>query len=246
MSELNLRGDYSHYQKARNNTSVSVEEFIREIEATPPEYRSNLLQIIRLFRESVTQNDDKLKIDKSPENIVKNAEMPLTQTFREGIDELEQKEVKIYTDGACIGNPGPGGYGVVLLYGKNRKELSGGFQLTTNNRMEMMAAIVGLQVLKSPCNITLYSDSKYVVDAIEKGWAKRWQANNWKRNKKEKASNPDLWEQLLNLCNQHTIKFIWVKGHAGNRENERCDRLAVEASQQRDLPQDFGYIQDVN
>ena len=246
MSDQNFRGDHSPSQKQGNEASISLPEFIREIEATPPEYRSNLLQIIRLFRESVTQNDEKLKIDKSPENIAENSEMPLTQTSLEEINELEQKEIQIYTDGACIGNPGPGGYGVVLLYGKNRKELSGGFQLTTNNRMEMMAAIVGLQVLKSPCHITLYSDSKYVVDAIEKGWAKRWQANNWKRNKKEKASNPDLWEQLLHLCNQHKIKFIWVKGHAGNRENERCDRLAVAASQQRDLPQDFGYIQEVN
>lgn len=241
MSELNLRGDYSPHQKEGDNSGVSLPDFIQEIEATPPEYRSNLLQIIRLFRESVTQNYEGLQTDEYPENIAENSATLLTQPLLEELEELEQKEVKIYTDGACIGNPGPGGYGVVLLYGNRRKELSGGFQLTTNNRMEMMAAIVGLRALKCPCNITLYSDSKYVVDAIEKGWAKRWQDNDWKRNKKDKASNPDLWEQLLNLCDQHQIKFVWVKGHAGIPENERCDQLAVEASQQQNLPQDFGY-----
>lgn len=151
------------------------------------------------------------------------------------------KEVTIYTDGACVGNPGPGGYGVVLIYGEHRKELSGGFQLTTNNRMEMMAAIIGLEALKFKCRATVYSDSKYLVDAIEQGWAKKWQANSWKRNKKEKAKNPDLWKQLLDLCDLHQVKFSWVKGHAGNLENENCDRLAVLAAQQEDLPCDRGY-----
>lgn len=151
------------------------------------------------------------------------------------------KEVVIYTDGACTGNPGPGGYGVVLLYNNHRKELSGGFRLTTNNRMEMMAAIVGLQALKTKCAVTIYSDSQYVVDAISKGWAQRWRANGWKRNKKDKAVNPDLWEQLLNLCEQHEVTFKWVRGHAGNVENERCDRLAVQAAQQKELPTDYGY-----
>lgn len=151
------------------------------------------------------------------------------------------KEVSIYTDGACIGNPGPGGYGVVLLYGNHRKELSGGFRLTTNNRMEMMAAIVGLRSLKTSCAVTLYSDSQYLVEAIEKGWALRWQANNWWRNKKEKAANADLWQQLLDLCSQHQVTFKWVKGHAGNPENERCDQLAVQAASQEGLPPDTGY-----
>jgi RNase HI (EC 3.1.26.4) len=151
------------------------------------------------------------------------------------------KEVVLYTDGACIGNPGAGGYGVVLLYGSHRKELSGGFRLTTNNRMEIMAAIVGLRSLKERCAVTVYSDSQYLVDAIEKGWAVRWQANNWKRNKKEKAVNADLWEQLLDLCNKHEVKFKWVRGHSGNTENERCDYLAVQAARQDDLPPDIAY-----
>ena len=152
------------------------------------------------------------------------------------------KEVTIYTDGACTGNPGAGGYGAVIIYKENRKEISGGFRLTTNNRMEMMAAIAALQTLKMKCTVTLHSDSKYIVDAVTKGWAKRWQANNWKRNKKEKAKNPDLWQKLLDLCNQHQVDFVWVKGHAGIPENERCDTLAVAAAHQPDLPNDYGYI----
>jgi ribonuclease HI len=151
------------------------------------------------------------------------------------------KEVTIYTDGACIGNPGPGGYGVVLIYNRHRKEISGGFRLTTNNRMEMMAVIVGLMALKTKCAVNLYTDSRYLVDSVKKGWAKQWQRNGWKRNKKESAKNPDLWEKLLNLCSQHEVQFIWVKGHAGNPENEYCDRLAVEAAQQSDLPPDHPY-----
>lgn len=151
------------------------------------------------------------------------------------------REVTIYTDGACIGNPGPGGYGVVLLYGRHRKELSGGFRLTTNNRMEIMAAVVGLCSLRARCSVTLYSDSQYLVDAIEKGWAVRWRTNSWKRNKKEKVVNPDLWEQLLDLCDQHEINFKWVRGHSGNVENERCDQLAVQAARRDNLPPDTAY-----
>ena len=151
------------------------------------------------------------------------------------------KHVTIYTDGACLGNPGPGGYGVVLLYNGHRRELSGGFRLTTNNRMEMMAAIVGLEALKTRCRVTLSSDSQYLVDAITLGWAQRWRANGWLRNKKDRAVNPDLWERLLDLCDQHEVTFRWVRGHAGNRENERCDRLATQAARQKDLPADTGY-----
>ncbi|NEO79726.1 ribonuclease HI [Moorena sp. SIO4G3] len=151
------------------------------------------------------------------------------------------KQVTIYTDGACSGNPGAGGYGVVLMYQQHRKELWGGFRLTTNNRMEMMAAIMGLQALKFPCQVMLYTDSRYLVDAMTQGWAKRWQANGWKRNKKEMAKNPDLWQTLLGLCEQHQVQFAWVKGHAGDPENECCDRLAVQAAQQPDLPPDPGY-----
>jgi ribonuclease HI len=152
-----------------------------------------------------------------------------------------KKNIVIYTDGACTGNPGPGGYGVVLLYDHHRKELSGGFRRTTNNRMEMMAAIVGLQALNQPCEVTLHSDSKYLVDAMAQGWARKWQANGWKRNKKDYAKNPDLWQQLLDLCSHHQVTFRWVKGHAGHPENERCDQLAVAAAQSADLPVDGGY-----
>ncbi len=151
------------------------------------------------------------------------------------------KKVLIYTDGACSGNPGSGGYGTILIYNNHRKELSGGFRLTTNNRMEMMAAIVGLEALSLKCSVKLYTDSRYLVDAITKGWAKKWQANGWKRNPKEKAKNPDLWQKLLDLCSQHEVEFIWIKGHAGHPENEYCDRLAVQASQQSNLPCDTIY-----
>ncbi len=153
----------------------------------------------------------------------------------------ELKKAIIYTDGACIGNPGPGGYGVVLLYKNHKKELSGGFRLTTNNRMEIMAAIVGLQALKFKCAVTIYTDSQYLVDSMTKGWVQRWRAHGWKRNKKEKALNVDLWEQLLDLCTQHEVEFVWVEGHAGNQYNERCDQLAVQAAQRKDLPADTVY-----
>ena len=151
------------------------------------------------------------------------------------------KTLDIYTDGACSGNPGKGGYGVVMLYKDKRKELSEGFIETTNNRMEILAVIKGLEALKEPCNINLYSDSKYVVDAVEKGWAKKWKSNGWKRNKKEMASNIDMWERLLNLLEKHNVKFIWVKGHADNVENERCDFLARQAIDNSNLNKDVGY-----
>ena len=139
------------------------------------------------------------------------------------------KKVKIYTDGACSGNPGPGGYGVVMIYGEHRKELSGGDSQTTNNRMEIMGVIAGLEALKKPSEVDLYSDSRYVVDAIEKGWVTRWQQNNWKRNKTEKALNIDLWGRLLPLLDKHNVEFVWVRGHASNVENNRCDELATGA-----------------
>lgn len=154
---------------------------------------------------------------------------------------IDRKNITIFTDGACTGNPGPGGYGAVLIYGDSRKELSGGYRRTTNNRMELTAAIVALRILKEPCQVTLYSDSKYVVNAIAEGWAQRWRSNGWKRNKKEKAVNPDLWQQLLSLNERHDVEFRWVRGHAGNAENERCDQLAVQAAQQPNLPIDEGY-----
>lgn len=123
--------------------------------------------------------------------------------------------VTIYTDGACSGNPGPGGYGAILMYGEHKKELSGGNPNTTNNRMELMGVITALKALNRPCQVDLYTDSQYVVNAIEKGWAKKWQANGWMRNKKDKALNPDLWQRLLDLLEVHQVAFHWVKGHAG-------------------------------
>lgn len=157
--------------------------------------------------------------------------------------ETQLKDVTIYTDGGCEPNPGPGGYGVILISGSARKELSGGFCLTTNNRMEIFAAIAGLEALKFPCKVRLYSDSRYLVDAVTKGWALKWKANGWRRNKKEKALNIDLWERLLALCEQHQVQFEWVKGHAGFAPNERCDELAMAALKKPNLPVDEGYEQ---
>ena len=154
---------------------------------------------------------------------------------------IEPKHVVIYTDGACLGNPGPGGYGVVMLHGAHRKELSGGFRRTTNNRMEIMAAIVGLEALNTRCRVDLYTDSQYLADAVTKRWARRWKANGWMRNKKEKALNPDLWDRLLGLCDRHEVELLWVRGHAGNPENERCDFLSVQAARLKNLPPDTTY-----
>lgn len=137
------------------------------------------------------------------------------------------KQVEIFTDGACSGNPGPGGWGAILRYNEHEKEISGGEAVTTNNRMEISAVIGALSLLKEPCNVTLYSDSQYVCNALKLGWAKKWKANGWMRNKKEKALNPELWDKLLSLCDIHNVDVVWVKGHAGHPENERCDRLAV-------------------
>ena len=141
------------------------------------------------------------------------------------------KKIELYTDGACSGNPGPGGYGVILKYQGHTKEISGGSPDTTNNRMELTAVITGLEALKEPCEVDLYSDSKYIIDAVTKGWAKSWRANNWIKSDKKPALNSDLWERLLNLLELHKVNFNWVKGHAGHPENERCDQLAVQGSQ---------------
>jgi ribonuclease HI len=151
---------------------------------------------------------------------------------------LEAGKVVIYTDGGCIGNPGSGGYGIVLLYENQREELSGGFRLTTNNRMELMACIIGLQALEKKSQVVLFSDSRYVVDSISKGSARRWKANRWMRSKKGKAKNSDLWDELLQLCDQHNVEFVWVRGHAGSLENERCDQLSMEAASRGNLPAD--------
>ncbi len=137
------------------------------------------------------------------------------------------KQVYLYTDGACRGNPGKGGWGAILVYGKFRKEMSGGEPMTTNNRMELLGAINGLEALKEPCHVTLTSDSKYLVDGMTKGWARSWKAKNWKKGDGKPALNPELWDRLLTLCDKHEVEFVWVKGHAGHPENERCDVLAT-------------------
>ena len=151
------------------------------------------------------------------------------------------KRVIIYTDGACIGNPGPGGYGAVIMFNQHRKEIAGGFRKTTNNRMEILAAIRALETLTEPCEVTLHSDSAYLVNAMMQGWAERWKAQGWKRGKQGKAANPDLWEILLNLNGTHRLTFKWVPGHKGIPENERCDALANAAARGKDLPIDEAY-----
>ena len=151
------------------------------------------------------------------------------------------KHVNVYTDGACLGNPGPGGYGVILEFSGNEKELSAGFRLTTNNRMELLATSIALEALKEPCEVDLYSDSQYVVNGIEKGWARSWRARGWRKRDNQPALNPDLWQRLLDQLDRHKVRFHWVRGHAGHRENERVDRLAFAAAQQADLPPDEAY-----
>jgi ribonuclease HI len=151
------------------------------------------------------------------------------------------KKLDIYTDGACSGNPGKGGYGIVLLYNGHRKEMSCGYKLTTNNRMEMLAVIRALEALKEPCEVTLYSDSKYVIDSITKGWARNWKKNNWIKSDKKKALNSDLWERMLELLDIHKVTFVWVKGHADNVENERCDKLATTAAASENLIEDENF-----
>ncbi|MBK9390290.1 MAG: ribonuclease HI [Bacteroidetes bacterium] len=146
-------------------------------------------------------------------------------------------EITIYTDGAASGNPGPGGYGVVLIYGKHRLEKSEGFKLTTNNRMELMAVIVGLEALKIPgSKVVIYTDSKYVADAVEKGWVFQWETKAFKKKK-----NPDLWIRFLKIYRTHKVRFVWIRGHSNNLENERCDRLAVSAYSNPVLLEDSGY-----
>lgn len=150
--------------------------------------------------------------------------------------------VTIHTDGAASPNPGPGGYGVVITGPcRDAEELSGGYRRTTNNRMEIMAVLVALEHLPEPSHVTMFSDSRYVVDAINKGWAKRWKRLGWMRNEHERALNADLWDRLLTVAAKHNLNLRWVRGHAGDVGNERADRLAVAASQGRDLPVDVGY-----
>lgn len=148
------------------------------------------------------------------------------------------KKVYVYTDGACSGNPGKGGYGAILMYNGVKKELSQGFISTTNNRMELLAAITALEALKEPCEVVLTSDSKYLTDSVNQGWIEKWKSNNWYRTKNEKAKNLDLFKRLDIQMQRHKIEFVWVKGHAGHPENERCDQLATSAINGENLIED--------
>lgn len=154
---------------------------------------------------------------------------------------MADSEVTIYSDGACLGNPGRGGYGTVLLAGKHRKELSAGFARTTNNRMELLGAIVGLEALTRPCAVTLWSDSQYLIHAMTKGWLESWQRRGWRTAAKEPVKNRDLWERLLRAVGEHAVDWRWVRGHTGDVENERCDQLAVAAANGGDLQPDPGF-----
>lgn len=199
-------------------------KIMTEVESLPESLLPKLLSYVQTLKPQATSAKPKLTI-KPKSSIAANS-----------------NTIIIYTDGACTGNPGKGGYGAVIIDGDRREELAAGYQLTTNNRMEMMGAIAALESLKSNSKVKLHSDSKYIVDAVIKGWAKKWQANGWRRNKKEMAKNPDLWQELLDLCKIHDVEFVWVKGHAGIPENERCDQLAVAAAHGDDLAIDHGYL----
>ena len=154
------------------------------------------------------------------------------------------KKVEIFTDGACSGNPGKGGYGAILRYGSVSKEISQGYKCTTNNRMELLAAITALEMLREPCEVTLYSDSKYLVDSVNLGWIKKWQANGWIRKGAGPAKNIDLLERLTKQLSTHKVSFVWVKGHDGHSENERCDTLATTAVKGEHLIDDTGYMKE--
>lgn len=154
------------------------------------------------------------------------------------------KKVSIFTDGACRGNPGPGGYGVILIWGAHRRELQAGFERTTNNRMELLAAIAGLDELKQACRVTLTSDSRYLVDAMTKGWLRGWKHRGWRRGPGKRLRNEDLWRQLDFVQSRHEVSWTWLRGHAGHPENERCDQLAVQAAVGDRLLVDEGYLRE--
>ncbi|MCP4142338.1 MAG: ribonuclease HI [Chloroflexi bacterium] len=183
----------------------------------------------------------KFNPEKLPKDLLKLVEkLPVSKDTKNLQELITEGKVIIHTDGGANPNPGPGGYGVVLNYKGSKKELSGGFRLTTNNRMELLACIAGLDSLKEKSDVVLFSDSQYIVNAVQKGWAKKWRKNGWMKEG-EKRSNHDLWAKLLPLCEKHDVTFKWVKGHAGNMDNERCDQLASKMAKKKDLPIDNGY-----
>ncbi len=155
---------------------------------------------------------------------------------------MTMKRITVYTDGACSGNPGAGGYGAILMYGGHKKEISAGYKLTTNNRMELLGVVTALSILNEPCEVELYTDSQYVVNGIEKGWARSWKANGWRKADKKPAQNSDLWDTLLAYFDIHKVNLHWVKGHAENEFNNRCDELAVAAAKSP-LYEDLGFTE---
>ena len=181
----------------------------------------------------------------APANVTHRQQILAGKESRPAPGSPDSPEVLIYTDGGAEPNPGRGGYGVVLLYGPSRKELSAGFRWTTNNRMELLAAIRGLEALKKPCHVTLWTDSTYLRNGIEKGWAKRWHARGWRLRTGEPARNSDLWQRLLGLCATHRVQLRWLRGHCGHPDNERCDQLAAAARQGHNLGEDIGFTPDL-
>ena len=207
-----------------------------EYDAVRTEYLEKVekLTVLRFTNRDINTNFEGvcITIDRVVKSVVPSSVWPSASHLPPGEGlRRSMKTVTIYTDGACSGNPGPGGWGAILMYGEFKKELSGGEKQTTNNRMELTGVIEALRALKEPCIVELYSDSKYVIDALEKGWAKGWKARGWIKSDKKPALNPDLWEILLSLCDYHKVNLHWVKGHASNPYNNRCDELAVAQSQ---------------
>lgn len=202
--------------------------------------RQKLLKITRQFYEVVEDNEptetptSSTRFDAEPNETPSGIE--IASVLRPGM------EVEIWTDGACVVNPGPGGYGIIIKCQGQKWERAGGFRLTTNNRMEIMGALVALETLPDKCKAVMYTDAQYLSDSIMKGWAKRWKLKDWKKKRNKKVPNSDLWERMLHLCANHEVEFRWVKGHSGTAENERCDQLAESAAQKPNLPVDEGYI----
>jgi ribonuclease HI len=227
---------FARYEaKQFGSPSIGIEHLVA---LEPPEQRVIVLIASRIARQSRSRAPDLWR--RAP-SVTTRREAGLTiATTMPRRSPL--KRVVAHTDGACVGNPGPGGYGVVLQYGDHRRELSGGFRRTTNNRMELTAVIKALEALKEPCRVDLFSDSEYVVNGIMKGWARTWRARKWRRSAKP-VPNWELWSRLLELCEHHEVHFRWVEGHAGHVENERCDELAASAAAGTDLVVDPGYEQ---
>jgi ribonuclease HI len=165
----------------------------------------------------------------------------LTPNYMERGIVQTSKQISIYTDGSCLGNPGPGGYGIIIVSDGWTEEISGGFRRTTNNRMELLAAIIALESVKTDSAVTVYTDSQYLVNSINKGWAKKWNDNHWVKSDKKTALNPDLWDRLLKLCQKHRVEFVWIRGHHNHPKNDRCDKLATDAARKPDLPADEIY-----